>query len=41
MNAEGIRKIALEISCQSIFAVDKEIRFRLQKVDNLQDLICG
>jgi len=39
MNAEGIRKIALEVSCQSIFAVDKEIRFRLQNVDKLQDVV--
>jgi hypothetical protein len=39
MNAEGIRKLALEVSCQNVFAVDKEIHFRLQKVDKLQDVV--
>jgi hypothetical protein len=39
MNAEGMRKLVLEVSCQNVFAVDKEIRLRLQKVDKLQDVV--
>jgi hypothetical protein len=39
MNAKGIRNLALEVSRQTVFAGDKEICFRLQKVDKLQDAV--